>query len=383
MASGEAGDSAPETAAGGSGVASARSEGGEPRAEPSGKSVALGPENSSEAASQGVIRWRRLVLNLVAGLAAAAVVIVVAGSRLGPQIAQTDLDNAHYRYLALAALCLAVVLLTEALTLVVIARALCPRASRWGVFGVAFESLLVGGATSFGGLEIPYQVVRLRYTGLSASQATSAVIVKGLIHTSLLVVVAAVALVPTIGTRLTQLQRWILIAVIVGVLAGWIIAALWTHKPVGMRLLPHRVRKHTASLREANLVLFHAGWKVIVGTVTLQAIYWVAMFSIIPLILMALGYKGALFHVIIAQAALQVIMPFSPLPGGAGIAELGYLGLIGASVPSDIRVSSLLLWRIFTWLAPMTLGALAIGIRVVTSGRNARIARREVSHARP
>ena len=205
---------------------------------------------------------------------------------------------------------------------------------------------------------------------------------KGLIHTSLLVVVAAVALVPAIGTRLTELQRWILIAVIVGVLAGWIIAGLWTHKPVGMRLLPGRVRKYTDSFREANLVLFHAGWRVIVGTVALQAVYWVAMFSIIPLILMALGYTGALFHVIIAQAALQVIMPFSPLPGGAGVAEIGYLGLIGASVPANIRVTSLLLWRIFTWLVPMAIGAIAIGTRVAISGRRASAARRrEVSNA--
>ena len=331
--------------------------------------------------SQGAVRWRRLILNLAAGLAAAAVVIVLAGSRLGPQIVQTDLGSADYRYLALAGLCLAVVLLTEAFTLVVIARALCPKASTWGVFGVAFESLLVGGATSFGGLEIPYQVVRLRYSGLTSSQATSAVIVKGLIHTSLLVIVAAVALVPAIGTRLTHLQRWVLIGVILAVLAGWIIAALWTQKPVGTRLLPRRVRKYTDSFRDANLVLFHAGWRAIAGTVTLQAVYWVAMFSIIPLILMALGYEGGLLNVIIAQAALQVIMPFSPLPGGAGIAELGYLGLIGASVPSDIRVSSLVLWRVFTWLVPIAVGAVAIGVRLVIAGRRSRAAKQEVSRA--
>jgi len=327
------------------------------------------------------VRWRRLLLNLAAGLAAAVVVILLAGSRLGPEIAKTDLGNAQYPYLALAGLCLVVVLLTEAFTLVTMARALSPKASTWGVFGVAMESLLVGGATSFGGLEIPYQIVRLRYSGLTGSQATSAVLVKGLIHTSLLVVVAAVALVPAIGTRLTSLQRWILIAVILGVLAGWVIAGLWTHKPIGTRLLPRRVRNYADSFREANIALSHAGWRAIVGTVTLQAVYWVAMFSIIPLILMALGYKGDLVHVIVAQAALQVIMPFSPLPGGAGVAELGYLGLIGATVPADIRVSSLILWRIFTWLVPITVGAMTIGIRVGISGRKSRAARRQVSRA--
>jgi glycosyltransferase 2 family protein len=328
--------------------------------------------------SAGEVRWRRLILNLVAGLAVAAVVIVIAGSRLGPQITHTDLGGAQPGYLALAAVCLIVVLLTEAFTLVLVARSLCPSASVWGVFGVAFESLLVGGATSFGGLEIPYQVVRLRHSGLTVSQATSAVIVKGLLHTSLLVVVAAVALVPAIGTRLTHAQRWIIIAVILAVIAGWIIAALWTRKPMGMGLLPRRVRKYTSSFREANLVLLRSGWKTIAGTVALQAVYWLAMFSIIPLVLMALGYTGGMLHVIVAQAALQVIMPFSPLPGGAGVAELGYLGLIGATVPSDIRVSSLLLWRIFTWLVPVVLGALTIGIRVVFANRKAR--GKEIAH---
>jgi uncharacterized protein (TIRG00374 family) len=313
-------------------------------------------------------------------LGAAAVVIVLAGSRLGPQITKANLGNPNYNYLALTTLALVVVLLTEAFTLVVIARALSPRASTWGIFGVALESLLVGGATSFGGLEIPYQVVRLRHSGLSTSQATSAVIVKGLVHTSLLIIVAGVALVPALGTRLTSLQRWILISVIIVVLVGWLVAALWTRKPVGMRLLPARVRKYTTQFREANLVLLHAGWKAIVETVALQALYWLAMFSIIPLTLKALGYNGGLLHVIIAQAALQVIMPFSPLPGGAGVAELGYLGLIGATVPADIRVSSLLYWRIFTWLIPMAVGAIAIGIRAIFSARRARAARRAAEH---
>lgn len=340
----------------------------------------MGEPQEPRPPEASAIRWHRLILNLAAGLAAAAVVVVVAGSRLGPQIAQTDLGHAELRYLAMAGLCLLVVLLTEAFTLVVVARALCPKSSIWGILGVAFESLLVGGATSFGGFEIPYQVFRLRYSGLSTSQATSAVVVKGLVHTSALVVVAAIALIPTIGTRLTSLQRWILIAVIVALLAGWLVAALWTHKPVGVRMLPARARKYVVSFREANIAFLHAGWKAILGTIILQGLHWAAMLSIIPLILMALGYKGGLLHVIVAQAALQVIMPFSPLPGGAGIAELGYLGLIGATIPSDIRVTSLLLWRIFTWLVPMALGAVAIGTRVVIASKSTRAVARAESH---
>ncbi len=313
------------------------------------------------------------------------VVIVIAGSRIGPQIAHANLASLQLGYLAMAALCLAVLLLADAFTLVALARALCPLASRRGVFGVAFESHLVGGATSFGGLEIPYQVVRLRHSGLNSSQATSVVLAKGMIHTSLLAIVAAAALVPALGTRLTLLERWVLVGVILGVIIGWAAAALWTRRPVGLRLVPKRMKKYLASFREANLVLLHTGWRAIVLLVALQAVYWMAMFAIIPLILLALGWRnGSIVHIIVSQAALQVIMPFSPLPGGAGIAELGYLGLIGSSVPANIRVVSLLLWRIATWVIPMTLGALVIGVRAATTkgkSKGQRVRRREVSRA--
>ena len=324
------------------------------------------PRTRDDHLARGLVRWWRLALGLLAGLAAGAVVIVIAGTRIGPQMANVNLASVQLRYLALAGLCLVVVLLSDGVTLVAIARALCPRALARGVLGVAVESHLVGGATSFGGLEIPYQIVRLRYSGLSSSQATSAVLAKGMIHTSLLAIVAGAALIPTVGTRLTPLERWVLIGVILGVVAGWVVTALWTHRPMGLWLVPRRLRKHAASFREANLALVHAGWRAIVTMVALQAIYWVAMFAIIPFILFALGWRGSMLHVVVAQAALQVIMPFSPLPGGAGIAELGYLGLIGSSVPADIRVVSLLLWRITTWLIPMALGALVISVRAAT-----------------
>ena len=339
---------------------------------------AVGP--SDDHLAQGAVRWRRLALGLVSGLAAGVVVIAIAGSRIGPQIAQSNLAGVQLGYLALAGLCLVVVLLADAFSLVAMARALCPTASAKRVFGVAFESHLVGGATSFGGLEIPYQVVRLRRSGLSSSQASSAVLAKGMIHTSLLAIAAAAALAPALGTRLTPLERWVLIGAILAVVIAWAVAVLWTRRPVGLRLFPSRLTKYVVSFREANVLLLHAGWQAIIVMVALQAVYWVAMFAIIPLLLLALGWRGSIVHVIVAQAALQVIMPFSPLPGGAGIAELGYLGLVGASIPADIRVTSLLMWRTATWVIPMALGALVIGVSATTSNRKIqRVKHREVS----
>ena len=97
----------------------------------------------------------------------------------------------------------------------------------------------------------------------------------------------------------------------------------------------------------------------------LQLVYCVAMFSLIPMILQALGLRGPVLPLVVGQAVLQVLMPLSPLPGGAGVAEIGYLGLIGRVVPKDLTVASLVIWRVYTWVVPMGLGALALALRTV------------------
>ena len=99
------------------------------------------------------------------------------------------------------------------------------------------------------------------------------------------------------------------------------------------------------------------------GVVVTTIVYWAAMFAIIPLILIGLGWHGRPFSIITGQAVLQVIMPLSPLAGGAGVAELGYLALIGPAAAETIRVPSLILWRVATWLIPVAVGGLAFLVK--------------------
>ena len=78
---------------------------------------------------------------------------------------------------------------------------------------------------------------------------------------------------------------------------------------------------------------------------------------------------GPLVPIVVGQAVLQIIMPLSPLPGGAGVAEIGYLGLMGRSIPQDLTVASLVVWRVYTWVIPMALGGLVLAIRTATRRR--------------
>lgn len=322
-----------------------------------------GEADVTEVKRRVTLQWSRMVIGVVLGLAVGVAVILLVNPHVEEDLEQAVLATREPIFLVLALIALAVLLAADAWSLVVLVRVIRPQAPWWRVCGVAMEAHLVGGATSFGGIEIPYQIVVLRMLGLKVSEATSTVMVKGVLHTSVLVVAALMAFVPISGSPITPLQRWILLGVFGFLIVFWIAGTLWARKPLGLSLLPGPIRHRVHSFVQALAVFRAAGWGVMLKVIGLQLVYWVAMFSLIPLVLLALGYRGHPLPIVVGQAVLQVLMPLSPLPGGAGVAELGYLELIGPSTPSSIRVASLILWRVMTWILPVALGGLAMGLR--------------------
>jgi glycosyltransferase 2 family protein len=316
-----------------------------------------------ESSQKSMLKWPRLILGMVVGAAVGVAVILIVAPNITHDLQNATLVATKPWFLVWAFLAVLVLLAADAGSLIILVRVMDPKARVSRVTGVALEAHLVGGATSFGGLEIPYQIMVLRRIGLTYPEATSCVMVKGLVHTSVLAVVALAALLPFAGSPITPLQRWIIIGVVGVLLLGWLVGWVWLRRPIGVHLMPRWLKKRIFSFLEALKILEKSGWEVYVSLVVTQLIYWVAMFAVIPLILHALGWRGSLASVVIGQAVLQVLMPLSPLPGGAGVAEWGYLELIGSETPSGIRVSSLILWRAATWVIPVAFGALALGWR--------------------
>ena len=266
-------------------------------------------------------------------------------------------------FLAYAVLCAIAYLAADAAALVLLARVHRRTVPLRPLLLLSLRANFVGGTTSFGGVEIPYQAYSLRKQGLSLTEATSVILVKGVVHTSVLVLVALTALLPATGSPITPLQRWFVIAAVVCMAIAWAAGSLWVRRPIGLEQLPERFHKNIHAAREAFGEYHHAGWRVWLGVIAATLVYWVAMFAIIPLILIGLGWHGRPFSIITGQAVLQVIMPLSPLAGGAGVAELGYLALIGPSAAETIRVPSLILWRLCTWLIPVAIGGLAFLVK--------------------
>jgi uncharacterized protein (TIRG00374 family) len=266
-------------------------------------------------------------------------------------------------FLVYAVLCVLAYLAADAATLILLARVLKPTARVRPLVLLSLRANFVGGTTSFGGVEIPYQAFSLRRQGLTLPEATSVILVKGVVHTSVLVLVALTALIPATGSPITPLQRWFVVAAVVLMGIAWLIGSLWVRRPIGIEQLPERFHKTIHAGREAFAEFHHAGWRLWLGVIVSTIAYWAAMFAIIPLILIGLGWHGRPFSIISGQAVLQVIMPLSPLAGGAGVAELGYLALIGPVAAETIRVPSLILWRLATWLIPVAVGGLAFLVK--------------------
>jgi glycosyltransferase 2 family protein len=315
-------------------------------------------------------RWWRYVAGPVVGVAAGGVVLCLVGRRLG----LSDMDQAlasvsHPGWLLAALACLGVLLCADAASMAVLARALAPSVSPWAGACVTLESRLVEGATSFGGLEIPFQIMRLRGIGLSTSGASSVVLVKGLAHASVVLVTALVAIVPGVGSPITQLQRYVLIGGVLGVASLWVLIWLLFGRARGVRLLPEALQRKLEEFSRATQIIQGAGVPVFLGVMVLQILNWAATFTLVPLILMSLGWHGAVLPLVLAQALLPLVASFSPLPGGAGMAELGYLQLVGASLPGSTAVASVALWRIATWILPMAVGAATMGLRELARRR--------------
>ena len=173
-------------------------------------------------------------------------------------------------YLLLALLCVAVDHRHRRLVAALLARVFEPHIERRPVVCTALESHLIGGATSFGGFEIPYQIVMLRRGGLTGSQAMSVVIFKGLVHTLLLAIVALVSLLPWTDSPITSLQRWLLLGATGALLLVWVVVWLWLRRPLGRAFVPKRLHGKLDELVEAARAFGGASRRTIAELVALQ-----------------------------------------------------------------------------------------------------------------
>ena len=109
-------------------------------------------------------------------------------------------------------------------------------------------------------------------------------------------------------------------------------------------------------LRRAKLA-FLAGF-------VLTGLIYFNKFAIAWVVLRGLGVTVGFWEVVYAQLVLILIFYFAPSPGAAGIAEVSTAVVMKGIIPAGYEGAFVLVWRLFTLLISLAVGALVM-IRTV------------------
>jgi len=116
-------------------------------------------------------------------------------------------------------------------------------------------------------------------------------------------------------------------------------------------------------LRLSAKELFSFGWQNLLFAGLCAIAYWGAMLTVAPLVLYSLKVTDLyLLQVFTGQLALNILLAFSPTPGGSGAAEIGLASLFLNMVPQTLLALFTLLWRLLTYHFSIIVGIVALFI---------------------
>ncbi len=95
------------------------------------------------------------------------------------------------------------------------------------------------------------------------------------------------------------------------------------------------------------------------------ATVWTIMFmicnySLAYVLLKGLNFDLSIWKVFMVQIVLYFFLYFSPTPGGSGVAELGFYGLVAPLVPQHLLGILIILWRFFSVYLGVLMGGAVI-----------------------
>lgn len=96
--------------------------------------------------------------------------------------------------------------------------------------------------------------------------------------------------------------------------------------------------------------------------------YLFCIFSVLPIMVRALGLSVPFDQAVSAQAMLMFTLYFIPTPGGSGVAEGGAAALFGMLVPHSLAGVMAVAWRFFTEHVAILIGGL-VALRLIGLGR--------------
>jgi glycosyltransferase 2 family protein len=220
------------------------------------------------------------------------------------------------------------------------------------------------------------QVYVMYLEGMSALGATVACFVGGFITTVIVLLVGASLMLVRPGLLSPDMRTLALISFAVYVLILIAILLTLTHPGPfkrATRWLLTRVPRIRGLLERRHVVerifaavdryhdlmtgFFVRGKLVFMTGLFLTVLIYLNKFLIGWVVLRGLGIEADLGQVLLLQVIPLLVFYFAPTPGAAGLAEVSTMAVMGPIIPQSYQAIYVILWRFFTLIINMIVGA--------------------------
>jgi len=300
------------------------------------------------------------------------------------------------RYFALALGLVALDWLIAGSRILLFARKVHPTITFGACLRSCFVHVFLAGVTPSQTGGAAAQVYVLYAEGLSVLDSTVVCFVGGFITTVIVLLAGATLLMFQPRLLAPELRMLSLISFGIYVLILLAILLTLTHphrfKPA-VRWLVTRIPRVRSALAKRQVVerafssvdhyhdlmtgFFLRGKTIFAGGLVLTALIYVNKFLIGWVVLRGLGVQADVSDVLLLQIIPLLVFYFSPTPGSSGLAEVTTMAAMGSVIPAGYQAIYVLLWRFFTLVINMIIGA-----GVVMSYLSGKRGRRRVHPAR-
>jgi len=244
-----------------------------------------------------------------------------------------------------------------------------------------------GFITPFGSGLIPAQVYILTREGLSPGQATAITGSRATISSWLFVALGLIIYV-VFRSSLPEAARAGLLGIAIAATIWSIVVLFFIKKPEKAKNAIERVFGNSfITNRISEIRLTSAKGKLnqeieflssnlkdlfsfknsvaILAVFVIEIFAWFAIFAVLPLIMIGFGVEGNLSQLIFRIFLLFSVAPFSPTPGGSGVVEAAFAGLLIDLVPRSLIGLIVIVWRFLTYYLTLIVGGF-IAARILT-----------------
>ena len=229
------------------------------------------------------------------------------------------------------------------------------------IFGNYFLALLTPGAT--GGAVA--QLMFLRHAGVPTGKAAVLVIVRTLLSILFLVLCMPFIFMHDAGI-LPGVSNETLMVISLLAFAG-IVFIVWAFNTdfldyfairLAKRLSREKSRKFIAFYRDSKgaVKLLSSSPRSMIRVFLESGLSLIAIYMVVPFLMMGLGVEADWYTVMGRMIFLNMLLYFSPTPGGSGIAEGGFVLLFSETVPAGTVGILAVSWRLIAEYIPFLIG---------------------------